>query len=199
MKEIQNNNKALLPATTWINLRKRQKCYNCMISFTWRPRTGSTGRSQERWRPWGRSGTDWDRKPSRVLGMFQVLIRGVTQVYPCVKFYWIVYWQFVYLTVHAVQGGTQKTLEFIKNCGLILTCLNFRHLQSTLSPFDAIHLLRLFYPLLKSFWTRWFWCLLVLLLFFLFHLFHSGKTCPFENLFHRGNKKRNSPGARSGE
>ena len=60
---------------------------------------------------------------------------------------------------------------------------------SKYSPFDAIHLSRLFSTAQNSFWTRWFWCLLVFLLFFiLFHLFHI--TIPFEDLFHPGKQQK---------
>ena len=60
---------------------------------------------------------------------------------------------------------------FIKNCVFILTCLNFNNLQSTL------HLMQytnwdIFSSAQNSFWTCWFWCLLVLLLFFVLPLPH---------------------------
>ena len=59
-------------------------------------------------------------------------------------------------------------------------------------PFDAIHLLRRFSPLLNSSWTCRFWWLLVFLPFLfvcLFHLFHIDKMFPFENFFHLGKQK----------
>ena len=43
---------------------------------------------------------------------------------------------------------------------------------SKYSPFDAIHLSRCFSTSRNSFWTRWFWCLLVLLPFFVSPLPH---------------------------
>ena len=55
---------------------------------------------------------------------------------------------------------------------------------SKYSPFDAIYLLRLFSPLLKTVFERVdFWCLLVFLPFFLFYLLHVGKMFPFEDFF----------------
>ena len=64
---------------------------------------------------------------------------------------------------------------------------------SKYSPFDAIHLLRRFFPLLKNdFWIRWFWCLLVLLLFCLFVCFISptlAKCFPLRTFFIWGIKK----------
>ena len=55
-----------------------------------------------------------------------------------------------------------------------------------------------FFPTAQnSFWTGRFWCLLVLP-HFLFHPFRIGKTFPFEDFFHLGNKKK-SFGVRLGE
>ena len=76
---------------------------------------------------------------------------------------------------------------FIKLCVFILTCLNFRHLQSTL------HLMQytyrdVFSTAQSSFWTHWFWCLLVLLLFFVSPLPH-GKMFPFQDYFYLGKQK----------
>ena len=84
-----------------------------------------------------------------------------------------------------MRGILQWNL-FIKNCVLILTCLNIHHFQSTL------HLMQytywdIFSTTRNNFWTCWFWCLLVLLPFFLsppphqqnislWRYFSSGKT-----------------------
>ena len=56
-------------------------------------------------------------------------------------------------------------------CVCILTCLNFSHLQSTL------HLRQYTYPHIfptaqNSFWTHWFWCLLLVLPVFVSPLPH---------------------------
>ena len=78
-------------------------------------------------------------------------------------------------------GGTQNPQNlFIKYCVFILRCLNFSHL---------IQYKDLFSTLVNSFWTRWFWRLLVLLPFFVSPLPHC-KTFPFEDFFHPGGKKK---------
>ena len=61
---------------------------------------------------------------------------------------------------------------------------------SKYSPFDAIHLLRLFPTAQNSFWTCWFWCLLVLLLFFVSPLPHQQKYFPLRTFFIQGNIKK---------
>ena len=61
---------------------------------------------------------------------------------------------------------------------------------SKYSPFDAIHLLRLFPTAQNSFWTCWFWCLLVLRLFFVSPLPHQQKYFPVRTFFIWGNKKQ---------
>ena len=96
----------------------------------------------------------------------------------------------VWLFLSAYDGGGPPKMNlFIRNCVDSYMC----KLQSPLkfSPFDAIHLLKRFFSNAQnSFWTRWFWCFLVLLTFFcLFHLFHICKMFPFEDFFHRGNNK----------
>ena len=84
------------------------------------------------------------------------------------------------------KRGAPKS-EFIhKNYVFILTCLNFSHLSS-LYWMQYTHQ---DFPLL-SFWSRWFWCLLVLLPF-LFHLLHVGKMFPFEDFFSSKKTKRRS-------
>ena len=70
------------------------------------------------------------------------------------------------------MGWIPKTRNlFMKNCVFILTCLNFSHLQSTL------HLMQdtcqdIFSTAQNSFWTCWFWRLLVLLPLFVSPLPH---------------------------
>ena len=90
-----------------------------------------------------------------------------------------------------VQGRPPKTEFIYKNCVFILT---FKlQSPSKYSPVDAIHLWD-FFPLRKtSFWTCWFWCLLVVLPF-LFHLFHIGKMFPFEDFFHPRKQKKSRLG-----
>ena len=68
------------------------------------------------------------------------------------------------------EGGPQK-LEFTyKNYVFILTCLNFSYLQSTLHLMEYTY--QDIFPLLKSFWTHQYWCLLVLLLFLVSPFLH---------------------------
>ena len=91
---------------------------------------------------------------------------------------------------YVIWGGTTKNWNlFIKNCVLILTCLNFSHLQSTL------HWMRytsrdVFFHCSKLFLNS-----LILMPFsasavFLFCLFLIGKMFPFENFFHPGKQKK---------
>ena len=78
-------------------------------------------------------------------------------------------------------------MEFIYNsCVFILTCLNFSHHQST--P----HLMQCTYWDVSSaaqngFWTRGFWCLLVLLLFFVSLLLYW-ENISLWGFFHEENK-----------
>ena len=95
---------------------------------------------------------------------------------------------FIYFCVRGQRGPKKRNL-FLNNCVLILTCLNFSH------PPSSLHLMQytyrdIFSSAQNSFWTHWFWYLLVLLAFF-FYLFHIGKMFPFEDFFHRrgGQKK----------
>ena len=71
-----------------------------------------------------------------------------------------------------MRGDPKKLNLFIKNCVFILTYLNFCHLQSTLHLTQYTYQYD-FFTARNSFWTRWFWCLLVLLLFFLSPLPHQ--------------------------
>ena len=64
------------------------------------------------------------------------------------------------------------------------------------SPFDAMHLSRCYSTAQNSFWTRQFWCLLVLLAFSV-HFSHIGKTFPSEDFFFVRETKKESLGARS--
>ena len=77
-------------------------------------------------------------------------------------------------------------------CVFILTCLNFRHLQSTL------HLMQYTYgdfysTAQNSFWTHQFWCLLVLLPFCCFTSSTSAKCSPLRT-FSSGGTKTNCSG-----
>ena len=64
------------------------------------------------------------------------------------------------------EGGPPQTWNYLlKNCVFILTCLNFSHLQSILLLMQYSYW-DFFSTAQNSFWTHWFWCLLVLLLFF---------------------------------
>ena len=69
-------------------------------------------------------------------------------------------------------------------------------LPSKYSPFDAIHLLRLFSSTQNSCWTRRFWCLLVLLLFFVSPLLHQQiiSLCDFFHLRKQINKQKSHSG-----
>ena len=85
------------------------------------------------------------------------------------------------------MGYPPKTQNlFIKNCVLILTCLNFSHLQSTLHLMQ--YLSRRFSTAQNSFWT-WFWGLLVLLLLCVSPC-PSAKCFPFRTFFIQGNKEK---------
>ena len=60
---------------------------------------------------------------------------------------------------------------------------------SKYSPFDIIHLSRLFPTGQNSFWPHWFWCLLVLLLFFCFTSSTSAKHFPAVTFHPRNHRK----------
>ena len=87
----------------------------------------------------------------------------------------------------------KKTLPnlFIKNYVFILTCLNFSHLQSTLSTFGAINLLRLFSTAQNGFWTCWFW---YLLMFFCFTSSTSAEVSLWGRFSSRETKKKSGWG-----
>ena len=87
--------------------------------------------------------------------------------------------------------------SFIKNCVLILTCLNFSHLHLMQYTYWAF-----FFTAQNSFWTHWFRGRLVLLPFCLFVCFPSftvAKHFPLRSFFIWGNKKILLLGVRSGE
>ena len=95
-----------------------------------------------------------------------------------------------------IWGGPPKKQNlFIKNCVFILTCLNFSNLQSTLHWMQYTYW-DIFSTAQNSFWTRWFWCLLVLLRFLVLPLPHQQNVSLWGS-FSLG--KQRSFGARSGE
>ena len=87
-----------------------------------------------------------------------------------------------------VYGAKNTQNLFIKNCVFILMCLNLSHLQSTL-PFEAKHLLRYFFPLLKTVFELIDFDAIQCFCCFLFHLFHRAKRFPLSTFFIQGNKK----------
>ena len=93
------------------------------------------------------------------------------------------------VNIKQIWGGTQKPWNlFIKNCIFILTCLNFSHFHST------VHLMQhtywdIFSTAQNRFWTRQFWCLLVLLPVFVSLLPHQQKFFLW-TFFILGNKSR---------
>ena len=88
-----------------------------------------------------------------------------------------------------MQGETQNSLEFIYT----KLCISFYMFKlqslSKYSPFDAIHLLRHFFPLLKRVFKLIdfdaFYCFCC----FLFHHFHIGKSFLSRMFFFWGNKR----------
>ena len=86
----------------------------------------------------------------------------------------------------------QKTELIFKKRVFSLTCLNFSHLQNILHLMQYTYV-DIFSTTQNSFWTRQFWCVLVLLPFF-FHLFHIGKMFPLEDFFIWGNEKKSCSG-----
>ena len=89
-----------------------------------------------------------------------------------------------------MRAAPQTQNLLIKNCTFILTCLNFSHLQS------ALHLMQYTYwdppptTAWNSFWTRWFWCLLVLLPFFCFTSSMLTKRFSLRTFFYPGKQKK---------
>ena len=63
---------------------------------------------------------------------------------------------------------------------------------SECSPFDVIHLSRLFYHCSKQFLKASVWMPCSASAVFLFHLFLFGNTFPFENFFYSGKQKNPS-------
>ena len=87
------------------------------------------------------------------------------------------------------EGRPPKIPEFIyKNCfySYMFKLQSF----SKYSPFDAIHLSRLFSTAQNSFWTHRFWYLSVLLLVFCFTSSTSVKCFPLRTFFIWGNKQQ---------
>ena len=88
-----------------------------------------------------------------------------------------------------MQGRTPKYCNlFIKNVWIYSHMFKLQSL-SQYSPFDAIHLLRLFSTAQNRFWTHWFWCLLVFPLFFCFTSSILAKHFSLRIFFIWGNKK----------
>ena len=109
---------------------------------------------------------------------------------------------FCYRTVNFFEvylwRGTQKTWNLsIKNYILILTRLNFILLQTTLYLMQFTYW-DVFSTAQTSFWTPWFWCLLVLLLFFVSLLPHQQNVSLWE-IFSLGKQKKVTPEVRWGE
>ena len=78
-------------------------------------------------------------------------------------------------STRATWGGLKKKKnpEFMYNKLCIYSYMFQLQTPSNYFPFYAIHLSRSFFPMAQnSFWTHWFWCLLVLLLFFVSPLPH---------------------------
>ena len=84
------------------------------------------------------------------------------------------------------MGTPQEWNLFIKNCALILTCLNFSHLQSTLY---LKHIIEMYFPLLTTVLELIHFDAFECFCWSLFHLFHIGKMFPFEDFFHSGKQK----------
>ena len=93
------------------------------------------------------------------------------------------------LVLRECMRGKPKNWGFIYKKLCIYSYMFQVQSPSQYSPFDAIHLSRLFSTTKNSFWTCWFWCLLVLLPFFVSPL-HIGKTFVFEDFFHLGKQKK---------
>ena len=71
-----------------------------------------------------------------------------------------------FISVHSMRRVPINTQNlFIKNFVFIFTCVNFSHLQSTLQLMQCTYW-DIFSTAQNSFWTCWFWCILVLLLLF---------------------------------
>ena len=93
---------------------------------------------------------------------------------------------------------TPKKPELIfKKRVFILTCLNFSHLQSILHLMQYTYV-DIFSTTQNSFWTRQFWCLLVLLPFFVSPLPHW-QNVSLGGFFHMGKWKKKLLRVRSGE
>ena len=101
----------------------------------------------------------------------------------CQKLYCLWRW------IRYIRGDPKNTrIYLLKNHAFILACLNFSHIQGTL------HLMQCTYwdtfPLFKSFWAHWFWCLLVFLPFFCLTSSTSVKHFPLRTFFIQGKKKK---------
>ena len=95
--------------------------------------------------------------------------------------------------------GRPPKMEFINKIFCTYSYMFKLQSLSKYSPFDAIHLWRHFFPLLKNrFWTHQFWCILVFLLFFVSALPHQ-QNIPLWGPFSSGETNKGHLGLRSGE
>ena len=104
---------------------------------------------------------------SPLLFWYLLLVRNMMMAMLIANIYWTHIGQALCQTFHKGMRGHSKNPQnlFIKNCVCILTCLNFIHLQSTLYLIQYIYR-DVFSTAQNSFWSCWFWCLLVFLQFF---------------------------------
>ena len=109
-----------------------------------------------------------------------ISICGCVSVYVCICIFTYTKW-----------GHKKRQNLFIKNCVFVLTCLNFRYLQSNL------HLTQYtygdFFLPLKTVFELVDYDALVLLNF-LFHLFRHQQTVPLQRLLPPGKQKKVSQG-----
>ena len=150
-------------------------------------------------------GKGWEKKRERNINVWLPLVCPLLGTWHATQAYalngnptlWFTGWQGTQSTEpHQPQPistslytrGDFQTLEFTyKNSVFILTCLNFSHLQSTL------HLMQytywdIFCTAQNSFWTCWFWCLLVFVLFFVSTPPHQQSI--LKTFFHQRNKQK---------
>ena len=106
----------------------------------------------------------------------------------------------VHTHIHTYKGKPPKRNLFIKKLCIYSHTFKLQS-RSQYSPFDAMHLLRFCFPLLKTIFELFqFWCLLGLPLFFISPLPHQ-QNLPFCGLFssRQTNNQTKSLRVRSGE